>query len=107
MLSSDGVKSAVKDLLFVFVWPLSMLKLLYTSPLGDIIKRHKLDFYFYTDDTQIHFAFKSNAAEQQQQQGFFFHLRSLAEIRDCLSISDTEALVHAFISCNSLLNGPP
>ena len=72
MLSSDGVKSAVKDLLFVFVWPLSMLKLLYTSPLGDIIKRHKLDFYFYTDDTQIHFAFKSNAAEQQQQQGFFF-----------------------------------
>ena len=36
-----------------------------------------------------------------------FFLRSLAEIRDCLSISDTETLVHAFISSNSLLNGPP
>ena len=41
------------------------LKLLYTSPLWDIIKRHKLDFYFYPDDTQIYFAFKPNSAEQQ------------------------------------------
>ena len=42
-----------------------MLKLLYTSFLWDIIKRHTLDLYFYTDDTQIYFAFKPNAAEQQ------------------------------------------
>lgn len=41
------------------------LKRLYTSPLWDIIKRRKLDFYFYPDDTQIYFAFKPNAAEQQ------------------------------------------
>ena len=71
------------------------------------LKRHKLDFYFYTDDTQIYFAFKSNAANNNNSRFFFFHLRSLTEIRDCVFISDTETLVHAFISCNSLLYGPP
>ena len=40
----------------------------------------------------------------------FFHLRNISKIRDCLSLADTEKLVHAFItskldSTNSLLYG--
>ena len=42
----------------------------------------------------------------------FFHLRNISRIRDCLSLADTEKLVHAFItskvdSANSLLYGLP
>ena len=42
----------------------------------------------------------------------FFHLRNISKIRDCLSLADTEKLVHAFItskidSAKSLLYGLP
>jgi len=43
----------------------------------------------------------------------FSHLRNISMIRDCLSIADTEKLVHAFITsikldnANSLLYGLP
>ena len=41
----------------------------------------------------------------------FFHLRNISRIRDCLSLADTEKLVHAFIiskldNANSLFYGP-
>jgi hypothetical protein len=32
---------------------------LYTSPLGDIITGHGLDFHFYADDSQLYLAFES------------------------------------------------
>lgn len=162
-----------------------MIYLLYMSPLGDIIKRHYLDFHFYADDTKLYLAFKPNAAKQpgsiacseacvretysvekdEVEQGqdriekltlsahhgqspsiehieisceriqpspsaknmsiifdqhlsldqrvtsickscFVFDLPSIARIRECLSTTDTETLVHAIItsrldSCNS------
>ena len=42
----------------------------------------------------------------------YFHLRNISKIRDCLSLADTEKLVHAFITskidnANSLLYGLP
>ena len=32
----------------------------------------------------------------------FFHLRNINKIRDCLSLADTEKLVHAFITSNAV-----
>ena len=36
-----------------------ILYLLYTSPLGDIIRRHDMNFYFFADDCQIYFSLDS------------------------------------------------
>ncbi len=42
----------------------------------------------------------------------FFHLRNIAKLRNMLSVSDAEKLVHAFMTsrleyCNALLGGCP
>ena len=35
-----------------------LLYLLYTSPLGDIVRRHRLSFHLYADDSQIYITFR-------------------------------------------------
>ena len=37
-----------------------ILYLLYTSPLGDIVREHGLSFYFYADDSQLYTSFACN-----------------------------------------------
>ena len=39
----------------------SSLYLLYTSPLGDIIRQHWIEFHLYADDSQIYFSFDSSS----------------------------------------------
>lgn len=190
----DGNKSKMKELRYgvpqgSVLGP--VLYLLYTSPIGDIIRRHRLNYHLYADDTQLYLSFKPTPAELPSSiakieacvseidswmvcnklklnrgktellilsarhrpppsieyvdvsgeriepspsarnigvifdehmsldkhvtstcKACFFHLRNISKIRDCLSLADTEKLVHAFITSkldntNSLLYGLP
>ena len=62
-----------------------ILYLLYTSPLGDIVRQHGLDFHLYADDSQIYFSFDASDA--------------------ALSVSSVEACVseiYSWMSANKL-----
>ncbi|KAF7688783.1 hypothetical protein HF521_013590 [Silurus meridionalis] len=57
-----------------------------------------------------HLSFKNHI--NQVTKTAFFHLRNIAKLRNILSISDAEKLVHAFMTsrldyCNAFLSGCP
>ena len=40
-----------------------ILFLLYTSPLGDVMRQHNVDFHLYADDTKLYITFESSSAD--------------------------------------------
>ena len=68
-MTIDGIKSMSKDL----NWGVSqgsvlvpILYLLYTSPVGNIIRRYELDFHLQADDLQLYLAFEPTTDEKQE-----------------------------------------
>ena len=79
----NGIKSKVKELRYgvpqgSVLGPI--LYLLYTSPIGNIIRRHGLNYHLYADDTQLYISFKSTPAEQAG---------SITRIEACVSEIDS------------------
>ena len=40
---------------------------IYTSPLGDIVKKHGLEYHLYADDTQLYLAFNPNDKQSEEE----------------------------------------
>ena len=45
-----------------------ILYLLYTSPLGDIVRQYSMGYHFYADDTQLYLSFNSLSGDDRDDQ---------------------------------------
>ena len=57
-----------------------ILYVLYTAPLGDILRKHNVQFHLYADDTQLYLFFKSSSLEHKDL--------SVATIQACVGDID-------------------
>ena len=64
-----------------------ILYTLYTAPLGDIIRKHGLQFHLYADDCQIYVSFKSGSNEESA---------ALLKMEACAKE------IYAWMACNKL-----
>jgi len=65
-----------------------ILFLLYTAPIGDIMRKHRINFHLYADDTQIYFSFSTSSSAEQEL--------AKHQIESCLSELDK------WMICNKL-----
>ena len=65
-----------------------ILYLLYTSPLGDIVRQYDMGYHFYADDTQLYLSFSSLSGDDQAY--------SVAQVESCVRDIDR------WMSCNKL-----
>ena len=49
-------------MVFLKVLFLALFYILYTSPLGEVTRRHNMKYYFYTEDSHIYFLFNSDSS---------------------------------------------
>ena len=65
-----------------------ILYLLYTTPLGDIVRQYNMGYHFYADDTQLYLSFNSLSGDDQAY--------SVAQVESCVRDIDR------WMSCNKL-----
>ena len=65
-----------------------ILYLLYTSPLGDIVRQYNMGYHFFADDTQLYLSFNSLSGNDQAY--------SVVQVESCVRDID------CWMSCNKL-----